>query len=164
MKPTRLGILLGVTVLSGGVGFLIDLVLTSSGRPTFTPSWLLPVMLVLLGAALVVLAIPIRRSITGMSPEPVDPFRAVRILSLAKASAILGAVIGGLGIGLAVFLLSRPVAPSLGSMSAIVATIVAALALAVAALVTERLCTTGKDDDDEPPGPPEPGFGLSHTD
>ena len=74
-----------------------------------------------------------------------------------------GAVIGGIAVGLLVFLLTRPVTP-VGSVVTVAATLVAAAVLLVAALVAEHLCTIRKDDDDEQPGPPEPGLGLSHHD
>ncbi len=145
------------------MGFGVDQLLTSAGRATFTPSLLLPVLLVLLSAAVILFALPIRRAIVGSDPTPIDPFRAVRVVMLAKASSIVGAAVAGVGLGLLVFLLTRPVAP-VGSVAAVIATVVTALVLLVAALVAERLCTLRKDDDDEQPGPPEPGLGLSHHD
>jgi len=167
MKRTGAGILLSVGALGLVVGFLIDQVLTASGRATFTPSLMLPVLLVLLAVAMVLLALPIRRATlgrTGAAERPVDPFRAVRVAMLAKASSIVGAVVAGIGAGLLVFLVTRPVAPSLGSTGAAIAAIVGGLALVAGGLVAEHLCTIRKDDDDEQPGPADPGFGLSHHD
>ncbi len=163
MKRTSAGILIVAALIGAVVGFGVDQLLTSSGRATFTPSLLLPVLLVLLSAAVILFALPIRRAITGSDPTPVDPFRAVRVAMLAKASSVVGAVVAGVGVGLLVFLLTRPVAP-VGSVVAVIATIVTALVLLAAALVAEHLCTIRKDDDDEQPGPPDPGFGLSHHD
>ena len=108
-------------------------------------------------------ALPIRRAITGRSSEPIDPFRAVRVAMLAKASSVVGAVLAGIATGLLVFLLTRPVAP-VGSTVAVIATLAGSLVLLVAALVAEHLCTIRKDDHDEHPGPDEPRFGLSHND
>jgi uncharacterized protein (DUF697 family) len=71
---------------------------------------------------------------------------------LAKASSIVGAAIGGVAVGLLVFLVTRPVAPSLGSMGTIIATAISGAILVVAGLVAEHLCTIRKDDDDEQPG------------
>ncbi|MCC9055110.1 DUF3180 domain-containing protein [Microbacterium sp. F2E] len=161
MRRTSAGALIVAALIGGVVGFGIDQLLTGAGRATFTPSLLLPVLLVLLGAATVAFALPIRRAITGRSAEPIDPFRAVRVAMLAKASSVVGAVIAGLAAGLLVFLLTRPVAP-VGSTVAVIATLVGALVLLAAALVAEHLCTIRKDDDDERPGPDEPGLGLSH--
>ncbi|MFT4213888.1 MAG: DUF3180 domain-containing protein [Microbacterium sp.] len=167
MKRTSAGMLVAVFAAGVLVGFGADQLLTASGRPTFTPSMLLPVLLVLLGVGLVLLALPIRRSITGASAAPVDPFRAVRVVMLAKASSIVAAVVAGVATGLLSFLFTRPVAPSLGSASAVIAALAGSLVLMAASLIAEHLCTIRKDDDDERPGsplPPEPGLGLSHHD
>lgn len=163
MNRTGVGVLVAAFVVGAIVGFGVDQLLTGAGRSTFTPSLLLPVLLILLGAADILFAIPIRRAITGADPNPVDPFRAVRVVMLAKASSIVGATVAGVAAGLLTFLLTRPVAP-VGSVVAVVATLIAGLLLLAAALVAEHLCTIRKDDDDEQPGPPEPGFGLSHHD
>ena len=163
MKRTSVTVLVLAGIAGAIVGFGVDQLLTGSGRPTFTPSLLLPVLLVLLGVADVLFALPIRRAITGRDRTPVDPFRAVRVAMLAKASSIVGAVVAGLAAGLLAFLLTRPVAP-VGSVVAVVATFVGALVLLAAALLAEHLCTIRKDDDDERPGPDEPGLGLSHHD
>lgn len=160
MRRTRPSALVGAAVLGAGVGFLVDQVLTASGRPTFTPQVTLPILLVLLGATALALAIPIRRATRGKPGVRIDPFRAVRIAMLAKASSIVGAAIGGIAVGLLVFLLTRPVVPSIESMATVIATIVAGAALTVAALVAEHLCTIRKDDDDEHPGADEPGLDL----
>lgn len=161
MKRTSTGVLVVAALVGAVVGFVVDQLLTGAGRATFTPSLLLPVLLILLAAADIAFALPIRRAITGVDPRPVDPFRAVRVAMLAKASSVVGAVIGGIAVGLLVFLLTRPVTP-VGSVVTVAATLVAAAVLLVAALVAEHLCTIRKDDDDEQPGPPEPGLGLSH--
>lgn len=164
MKRTGATLLLTAALVGAVVGFVADQLLTAGGRPTFTPSLMLPVLLVLLGAITVLLALPIRRAITGPGTAPVDPFRAVRIAMLAKASSIVGAFVAGVALGLLAFLLTRPVTPSLGSTSAVVAAVVGGVVLVAAGLVAEHLCTIRKDDDDEQPGPDEPGFGLSHHD
>ncbi|MDF2492205.1 MAG: hypothetical protein K0Q58_783 [Microbacterium sp.] len=152
MRRTSPGVLLIAAVLGVGVGFLIDQVLTSTGNATFTPMVTLPVLLALLGALALALAIPIRRATRGPARMPVDPFRAVRVAMLAKAASIVGAAVGGIAGGLLLFLATRPVSPSVGSMSTIIATVVACAALVTAALIAENLCTIRKDDDDDQPG------------
>lgn len=152
MRRTGAGALLLATMLGVAAGFLVNQVLTSSGRPTFAPAVTLPILLVLLGAVVVVLAVPIRRATRGTGNAVVNPFRAVRIAMLAKASSIVGAVIGGMGVGLLVFVTTRPVVPSLGSLATVIATAVCGAILVAAGLVAEHLCTIRKDDDDEQPG------------
>ena len=163
MKRTGAGLLVTVGAAGVALGYLIDQLLTAGGSPTFTPSLMLPVLLVLLGAITVALAVPIRRATTGGGARRVDPFHALRIAMLARASSIVGAGVVGVALGLLVFLVSRPVAPSLGSTSAVIAAAVGGLILVVAGLVAEHLCTIRKDDDDDQPGPADPGFGLSHS-
>ncbi|GAA1978897.1 DUF3180 domain-containing protein [Microbacterium pumilum] len=163
MKRTGAGILLISAALGVAAGFLFDQVLTSTGRPTFTPAVTLPILLVLLGGIVIALAVPIRRATRGPKGAPVNPFRALRIAMLAKASSIVGAAIGGAGLGLLLFLLTRPVAPSVGSMGTIIATAVCGALLVAAGLVAEQLCTIRKDDDDEHPGD-DPGLRPSPHD
>jgi hypothetical protein len=152
MKRTGAGLLVVTAAIGVLVGFLFDQVLTSTGRPTFTPAITLPILLLLLGLLSVALAVPIRRATHGTPTNPVNPFRALRIAMLAKASSIVGAAIGGVAVGLLIFLVTRPVAPSLGSMGTIIATAVTGAILVLAGLVAEHLCTIRKDDDDEQPG------------
>ncbi|MCW3492750.1 DUF3180 domain-containing protein [Microbacterium sp. SSM24] len=152
MRRTGAGVLVVAAVLGVAAGFLIDQMLTAAGRPTFTPAVTLPILLVLLGGVVVALAVPIRRATRGRGGSPVNPFRAIRVAMLAKASSILGAAFGGLAVGLLVFLATRPVTPSLGSMGTVIATAVCAALLVAAGLVAEHLCTIRKDDDDEQPG------------
>lgn len=166
MKRTSPAVLAIAAAIGAVLGFAVDQLLTGAGRATFTPSLLLPVLLVLLAAATVLFALPIRRATRGAGGTQVDPFRAVRIVMLAKASSIVGAVMSGLAAGLLAFLLTRPVTP-VGSVGAVIAALVSGVVLLAAALVAEHLCTIRKDDDDEHPGdssPPDAGFGLSHHD
>lgn len=151
MKRTGPAVLVVAAVLGVAAGFVLNQLLTSAGRPTFTPMVTLPILLILVGAAVVAFAVPIRRATRGAG-SGVNPFRAVRVAMLAKAASILGAAIGGLAIGLLLFLVSRPVTPSLGSMATVIATVVCGALLVAAALVAEHLCTIRKDDDDEQPG------------
>ncbi|GAA1947643.1 DUF3180 domain-containing protein [Microbacterium aquimaris] len=159
MKRTGAGVLLVVAVLGAGAGFLVDQLLTASGRPTFTPAAMLPILLVLLGAAVVAFAIPVRRATRGTGASP-DPFQALRIAMLAKASSIVGALTAGFAVGLLLFVLTRPVVPSVGSWGVVLATVGGGVALVAAGLAAEHLCTIRKDDDDEHPGGPGPGIGA----
>lgn len=157
MKRTGAGVLLVSAAAGAAVGYLLDYALTAMGRPTFTPAVTLPILLLMLAAMAVLLALPIRRATRGAEGAPVNPFRAVRVAMLAKASSIVGASVGGLGLGLVAFLLSRPVDPSVGSLGWAIATAVCGAILVAAGLVAEQLCTIRKDDDDEQPGGPDPG-------
>jgi hypothetical protein len=157
MKRTSAGALVVAAVVGIGAGFLFDQLLTSGGRPTFTPMVSLPILLLVVGAVVLGLAIPIRRATRGAGRTPVNPFQALRVAMLAKASSTVGAVLGGVGLGLLVFVLTRPVAPSAGSVALVAATAVCGAILIAAALVAEHLCTIRKDDDDPEPGSTDAG-------
>lgn len=165
MKRTSAGVLVVLAVIGAAAGFLVDQVLTATGRATFTPSLLLPVLLVIIGAFSLALAWPVRTSVrTGTR---IDPFRAMRAVTLARASSLLGALSAGFGAGLLIFLLSRPIDPQVGSTVAMIALIVGAVVLVIAALIAEQFCTLPKDPDDSEPREPTaepgaPGFGGSH--
>ncbi|MFH8251549.1 DUF3180 domain-containing protein [Microbacterium sp. B2969] len=164
MKRTGAGVLLLTAAIGLAIGFVVDQLLTAAGRATFTPTVTLPILLLLLGGVVVLLAVPIRRATRdAKGAAPVNPFRAVRIAMLAKASSIVGAVFAGFAGGLALFLLTRPVTPSVGSWGEVIATIVSGLVLVAAGLIAEHLCTIRKDDDDEHPGDSGPGFDAHHS-
>ncbi|MFT4305639.1 MAG: DUF3180 domain-containing protein [Microbacterium sp.] len=160
MKTTNPGVLAIVAVLGAGVGFLVDQLLTSAGAETFTPGISMALVLAVVGVVVLAFAIPIRRVLRGAQGH-IDPFRAVRVVVLAKASSLVAAAVGGAVIGMLLFLLTRPVVPPVESMGTLVATVVASVWLLVAALIAEHLCTIRKDDDDDRPGPDDPGPGVT---
>jgi len=159
MRRTSVGLLVVLALLAGGGGFLLDHLLTAAGRVTFTPSLLLPVLLLLIAIASLGIAWPVRRSVR--SGVRIDPLRALRAATVARASSLLGAIMAGFGAGLLAFLLSRPVVPQVGSTVAMLALIGSAIVLVIAALVAEQFCTLPKDPDDSEPRDraPEPGGG-----
>ncbi|MBN9210300.1 MAG: hypothetical protein BGO45_07685 [Microbacterium sp. 71-36] len=152
MKRTGATILIVAALAGLVVGFLVDAMLTAAARPTFVPAASLPTILVLLAAVVVGVAVPIFRASRGRSARRIDPFRALRVAMLAKASSLVGAAATGFALGLLAFVLTRPFTPSLGSLGSVIATAVCGAVLVVAGLVAEQLCTIRKDDDDEHPG------------
>ncbi|NHI16225.1 DUF3180 family protein [Microbacterium excoecariae] len=149
-----------VACAAGGLvaGYVLDLALVSAGRSTFSPSVMLPILLVLLGAACVGFAWSVRRAVTSPKAPRVDPFRAVRIAVLAKASSMVGALVAGAAAGLILFLLTRPVVPGIGSMASVIATAIGGAVLVVLAVIAEYLCTLPKDPDDRESDSAEPEF------
>ena len=150
MKRTRISSLLGLALVGAVAGFLIDLAIASAGRPVLIPLLTVPLTLVVVAALVIGFAIPIHRATKGTLRRPIDPFRAMRVVVLAKASSLVGALLLGASGGVLVYLLSRPVVPSLGSVWQDVAAIVGAIVLLVAGLVAEHLCTIPPTDDDDP--------------
>ena len=107
--------------------------------------WFVPLSLVLLAVAEVLAANQLRDRIRRRPGAlPVQPLVAARMLALAKASAVVGAVMVGIWTGLLVY-----VVPRLGQLAAagsdtVTAAfgVVAAVALTAAALWLEYSCRT----------------------
>nr|WP_227411870.1 MULTISPECIES: DUF3180 domain-containing protein [unclassified Cryobacterium] len=143
-------------VLGAIVGAFVETALATTGRPILIPPITLAVALALIGVLIVVLALPIRRTVRKKTATPIDPFYATRILMLAKASALSGALIAGFAGGAIAYLLTRSVI-GVGSVAAVSATIVGAGLLLAGGLVAEELCRVppgSDDDDDEDTGAP----------
>ncbi len=157
MRPTRVLTLLGVVA---GVGFLALLATdfwARQGRAVFIAPGTLVFTLPGIAILLVGFAWPIiryRRALLAAakakSTSPikrVDPFYAVRVLVLAKASSISASVILGWQLGVLFYLLSRPAQAS-DALTRTIAAGVAAAVLLVAALVVERFCRLPNDGND----------------
>jgi polyferredoxin len=112
--------------------------------------WFVPISLVLLAVAEVLAANQLRERIQRRpGAPPVQPLVAARMLALAKASAVVGAVMVGIWAGLLVY-----VVPRLGELDAAghdtaigAFGVVAAISLTAAALWLEYSCRT--------PAPPD---------
>ena len=92
MKRTTPAPLIGLFLLGAVAAYLLELVVQSRGGFIYVPPISLALTLVVVAVAVVLLAIPIRRKVTGKRTEPVDPFYAARVLALAKASSFAGAL------------------------------------------------------------------------
>ena len=93
------------------------------------------------------MALPVRRVSRGVPDARIDPFYATRVVMLAKASSLGGALLTGAGIAVAAYLLSRSVLPGVGSVVLAFASAAGAAILLVAGLVAEHMCTIPPDDD-----------------
>ncbi|PCN48939.1 hypothetical protein Csp2054_05075 [Curtobacterium sp. 'Ferrero'] len=151
MKPTRASVLVSVALVTAVAGFAVDAVLASRSAPTLLLSVPLGLTLAFIGIAVVLMARPVRRHARDGAgrARPVDPMYATRVVVLAKASSIGGALFGGFAIGLLVYLLSRSATPSLGSTVPNAVALAGAVVLTVCALVAERMCVAPPSDDDE---------------
>ena len=149
MKRTTPAPLIGLFLLGAVAAYLLELVVQSRGGFIYVPPISLAFTLVVVAVAVVLLAIPIRRKVTGKRTEPVDPFYAARVLALAKASSFAGALLLGLGGGVLIYLLGRPIAPSGTILINVIAQLVSAAVLIAAGLVSEWLCTLPPEDMDK---------------
>jgi hypothetical protein len=148
MKRTSVTILLVLAAIGGVGGAFLEAGLTSGGRPIILPPLTLALALALIGGIVISLAVPIRRLTRGTAKGPIDPYYAMRVLVLAKASALTGALIAGVGIGLTVYLSTRSIVP-VGSIGPAIATIVGAGVLLAGGLIAEHMCTIPPSDDDD---------------
>jgi hypothetical protein len=149
VKPTRASTLISVAVVAGVAGFALDAALASRQAPVLTLSFGFGLILAFIGVALVFMAMPVRRHARGTAVRPVDPMYATRVVVLAKASSICGALLGTFALGLVAYLLTRSVSPSVGSTVPNAVAVGGGLVLTVCALVAERMCAVPPRDDDD---------------
>ncbi len=150
-RPLHLA-LLGVLGLT--VAWFAQTVLVSMGRAVVIPPVTLAIALIAIGAIIVVMALPVRRVAQRVAGASIDPFYATRVVMLAKASSLGGALLGGAGLGIVAYLVTRSVVPDLGSITTAIAAAVGALVLLIGGLVAEHMCTLPPDDEEPPPRAP----------
>ncbi len=155
MTRSRPGPLIALLVIGTVVGFLVQIALASASLPKLRPEYTFAVTLALIALVVVVLAVPVYRATHGPLRHPVDAFYATRVVVLGKASSLAGSLLTGLGLGLTIELLVRPVGSSGDSIARVLATLGAAILLVAGGLVAEFLCRVPPqdDDDDHPDGP-----------
>jgi hypothetical protein len=153
MKPTKILTLIGWVVPTSTAGYLVARFITArGGQVPVTPINLL-LTFVAISIILAGFAVPMlryRRALAdqlknSQSPRPkrLNPFYAVRLLMLAKATAISGALFAGWHIGVIWMQLSSPVTAT--SIWQNVAGLIASIAMVVVGLIVERICRI-KDD------------------
>jgi hypothetical protein len=147
MKRTQPTPLIALGLAGLVVGFLLELGATAWGSPIIVPPITLPVALVLIAGILVVLAWPIRQATRGRARGRVDPFRAMRIALLAKASSLSGTLLLGFGMGIVLFILTRSVVPAVTSLWLAIGMALGSVILLAGGLVAEHFCTLPPDDD-----------------
>ena len=148
MKRTRASTVIAFTLGGLVVGYLLDLAIVTAGSKALVPPISLAVTLVGVAVIVVALAWPIRRAVKGKATKHLDPFRAMRIAVLAKACSLSGALVLGVGLGITLFLITRSVVPSAGTIWLALATAIGAGLLLAGGLVAEWCCTLPPDDTD----------------
>ncbi len=164
MKPTKVLTLLGWVIPSATAGYLYSrFVVASGGQVPVAPLNLILTFLAI-SVILAIFAAPMfryRRELLAQRANPaaprpkrLNPFYAVRLVVLAKATAIAGALFAGWQLGVIWFQISSPVTP--GSVWQNVAALVATVIMVVIALVIERICRI-TEDSSEPEAPNQEG-------
>ena len=150
MKRTHATSLIALGILGVAVGFLLETALVASGNAILVTPLALPVTLMAIGVIVVLLALPIRRAVRATVKTHIDPFRAMRVAVLAKACSLAGALFGGWGIGMLVYVLTRSVVPGSGTVWLCAAAALGGIALMIGGLIAEFFCTLPppKDEDE----------------
>jgi hypothetical protein len=147
VKRTGAGLPALLALVGGGLGWLIEVALVSAGAAVLLPPVSLPVALVGISALVLAAGWPIRQAVHGASGHRVDPFRAMRVVLLAKASTLAGSLLGGAAVGVAIYLASRPVLPSASSFATTLLSVGGAIILIVCGLLVEHWCRVPPEDD-----------------
>ena len=153
MKRTRPVTLIALALIGGVGGFLVQLILGSASQPKLRPEYTLAITLLFIAAIVIALAVPVRRATRASVRRHIDPFYATRVVVLAKASALGGALLTGVGAGFLVELVVRAGSPSADTLLRVLAMIGAAVALLASGLVAEYLCTVPPGDEEHRNGP-----------
>lgn len=149
IRPTNPSTLIVVALASGAVAWLV----ISSWYNDLPPlPWVPAVTLFVLALVEAVLARGTSARIARKPGRPpVQPLQVARLVVLAKASSLLGALFGGFFGGLLVWLLIERgrIAAAAKDVPEAIATVVASIALVAAALWLEHSCRVPKRPDDE---------------
>lgn len=149
MKRTGPAPLIGLFLIGTVAAYLLELVVQSRGGFIYIPPITVAFTLFAVAISVVLLAIPIRRRVTGKRKEPVDPLYAARVVALAKASSYAGALLLGLGAGVLLYLFGRPISPTGFMLANALAQVTSAALLIAAGLIAEWLCVLPPEDKDE---------------
>lgn len=151
MKPTKIWSLLLALVIAGLATFgIVKAMIANGGSVPVAPKNLL-LTIPLIAVVELLVAIPIFRyrnqlakfSTTNKRPKRVNPFYAVRMAALAKATAISGALFAGFALSLVILQATLPVIPE--SILLNLLAFIGSVFLTVSAVVIERFCRLPDD-------------------
>jgi membrane protein implicated in regulation of membrane protease activity len=155
MKPTKLSLLLLISLPTTIAAFFAASFMVGRGLQVPVSPTNLLITLAAIAAVLLALSIPIwlyRNALKQTStqrPKRVDPFYAVRVLLLAKASSLAGVIFASWHLGVVIFQLSGAVIVQ-GLVLQNAFGFIASVMLVIAALITEQICRLPQDQDPEP--------------
>lgn len=149
MKRTRASTIVAILLVAAVAGFAADAALAATMHPVFVPAMTLGLVLLAIAAIVISLAVPVFRVARGRTHEPIDAYYATRVVLIAKASSLAGALFGGAVGGLLIYVLTRGVSVAAGSLVPTVTSVVGGLVLLVAGLIAEFMCTVPPGDDDK---------------
>lgn len=153
MKPTKIWTLVGWAVSATTAGYLLPKLIVTGGGAIPVSPWNIIFTLPATGIVLMLMAIPLikyRRALAALKKNPslprpkrMNPFYAVRLVVLAKAISISGAIFFGWHLGLVWLQVTAPVLPASTGQNSL--GLIGALVMLVLAIVVERLCRVVDD-------------------
>jgi len=146
---TRVSTVVALAAVGAVFGFLLQTALAAASQPKIVPAYTVGLSLLFIAAVVIALAVPIRRATQGKLKRRIDPFHATRVVLLAKASSLAGGLLTGGALGLLAEVLARSGGVNTDSLLKILAMLAGAIALLVAGLVGEFLCTVPPPSDDD---------------
>ena len=160
MKPTKFLTLLMPTVISWSLIYVLVRLMVANGASVPVATTTVLVTLPAIAILELVFAWPVLRYSRQLKrfaegaerPKRVDPFYATKVLALAKATSIAGALFLGTALGLIFMQLGSPVVPD--SIVLNFVALIESVALIAVALYIERACKI-KDDGDSKLTKPE---------
>ncbi|MGZ8177193.1 DUF3180 domain-containing protein [Williamsia sp. SKLECPSW1] len=150
LKPTRIRDLFGVAVVTGVVVWLLVRVSYGQLPPLPLLAGLVLYVLALLEAVIaVIVRSRVSSSQVGRASGQLHPLTAARVLALAKASALLGALAVGVWAGMGLYLLSLSESSAADhDRPAAIVGLIGGVLLAAAAVWLEYCCRTPDDPED----------------
>jgi len=148
MKPTKIINLLAFAIPATTAGYLLpQIVMNNGGAIPISPLNII-ITLPLIGIVLVLMAIPMfryRRSLLAKAKDnslprsmPINPFYAVRLVLLAKAISISGAIFSGWHLGVVWLQFTTPIIPTSTAQNALA--LIGAIVMTICAIIVERVC------------------------
>lgn len=148
MKPLRLGGILLIALVSVSLGWGMQLLWVRFGQSLLVPPLSLTVTVTLIALIILIMALPVRKRMRG-GEKPLDPFYATRVLALARAAQVTGAILGGLIGGSLIFAASLPsFATTWVGFAEHMFALISAILLTVIGIIAERFCQLPPDDPD----------------
>lgn len=149
-RGLRLGHLVGVTLVLGGLSWMGWSLYLDSGRLLTPASWISSVLLAVMAALVFAAGLPVRRFLRGQATKPLSPIRAARTLVLAQAAALTGAgVLGFYAAQLALVLPDIDLPSYRSLMWRLLGLCLGAVLLAAAGMATQRMCRIDGGERDE---------------
>ena len=148
MKRTSIVTLAVLALIAGVISYLLELLFQTRGEHIFIAPFTVSMTLLTAGALCVIMALPVRRVVTGKRKQRLSPFYAARVLALSKAVAYVGSIGFGLALGILIYLLSRPTTPPTLMLINSISLVLAAAISVAGGLIAESMCRippTGTD-------------------